>query len=257
MRFRSPFATAVALAATAVAFSAAFRSAEATQIVIDNFQISGSTSNPASGFSAGLSLTTVTSGSFGGLLDRNLGLNAFVFAPSGQGSVSIATGSGVGTIAFSSPGIVTGFPFSLSGEYAYSTNSSTVDWAAGGNNTLRIVTGTVTTSNVGPLTATVYAGDSSTGFEYTLPGFWASNQTYDIPFASFPGVDFSQISSLIVGFSTPPAATEPGSAYSGSIALTNVSVVPEPQGFALMGTAGAAMVCGMIRRRRIMPCKKA
>jgi hypothetical protein len=45
--------------------------------------------------------------------------------------------------------------------------------------------------------------------------------------------------------------TIPGNtAYNNTLTLTSISAVPEPQTLALLGTAGAAIVGGLIRRRR-------
>ena len=238
------------LAALATVVLAAATPAKASPIVIDNFTTAGSVSIAPTTASNPGSDSVTNSGTFGGLIDRTLFVDILQNNTRGLRSASLTIGSGTATATITNDGAGAASQSSYRGAtISYGDFVTTpVDLTAGGNDRLRVVVGSTVPS--GTLFKRYFAAASvGGGFADVFVGEWIANETYEIPFSAFTGVDFSQVTGLIVGMQNE--ATIPGNtAYNNTLTLTSISAVPEPQTLALLGTAGAAIVGGLIRRRR-------
>ena len=237
-----------ALAAMAVVVVPAATPAKATPILIDDFttELGSASTGPSTAVTVSALLTKT--GSFGGFDDLSQGVNASQNITRGSRTATTSRTAGVGTLSVANNGAGSGQSSGVNGAFLWSKSAGSVDLTAGGNNALRIVTGPTV------LTGTVFRTFISmvdVGGSFTInPNAWAANTAYEIPFADFTGVDFSQILSIELGFepTNPPI---PGStSFSQALTLTSVSAVPEPGVLGLIATGGTAVVVGALRRRR-------
>ena len=246
MRIQNSYAAAVAAAVAAVVFSAAFQPVQAAPILIDNFTTESGSATTGPSTSPSVTASLSETGSFGGFDQLNQGVNAPQFVTRGSRTATTSRTAGVGTLSVANNGAGNGVSSGVNGAFLWSKSAGSVDLTAGGNNALRIETGsTVLTGTVFRPFITVNDGNV-TGF--TLYPNLAANTASEIPFADFTGVDFSQTVSIEVGFETPDPI--PGStSFSQGLTLTNVSVVPEPTQLVLVAGVGAAL--GMWRLRKL------
>ena len=238
------------LAALATVVLAAATPAKASPIVIDNFTTAGSVSIAPTTASNPGSDSVTNSGTFGGLIDRTLFVDILQLSSSrGLRSASLTIGSGTATATITNNGAGAGSQSQSRGAIiSYGDFVTPVDLTAGGNDRLRVVVGSTVPS--GTLFKRYFAAASvGGGFADVFVGEWIANETYEIPFSAFTGVDFSQVAGLTVGMKND-VDIPGGTAYNNTLTLTSISAVPEPQTLALLGTAGAAIVGGLIRRRR-------
>lgn len=237
------------LAALATVVLAAATPAKASPIVIDNFTTAGSVSIAPTTASTPGSNSVTNSGTFGGLIDRNLQLDIAQNSSRGLRSASLTIGSGTATATITNDGAGAGNQFQGRGAIiSYGDFVTPVDLTAGGNDRLRVVVGSTVPS--GTLFKRYFEAFSvGGGYAEFYVGEWIANETYEIPFSAFTGVDFSQVAGLTVGMKND-VDIPGGTAYNNTLTLTSISAVPEPQTLALLGTAGAAIVGGLIRRRR-------
>jgi hypothetical protein len=251
MRIRSSFAAAVAAALSAVVFSAA-TPAKATPIVIDNFTTAGSVSIAPTTLSTPGSDSTINSGTFGGLIGRynQVDLQQQGGAQTrGLRSASLTIGSGAATATITNNGAGTGIQTPERGAIiSYGDFITKVDLTAGGNDRLRVLVGSTVPS--GTLFKRYFnASDGDGGFAEVYVGEWVANETYEIPFSAFDGVDFSQLVTLTVGMQNN-VNIPGGTAYNNTLTLTSISAVPEPSTVALTGIGALALGAGAIRRSR-------
>jgi hypothetical protein len=254
MRFKNSYAAAVAAAVSAVVFSAAFQPAEAALITIDNFTQATGT-NSVSGTSTTEFVTDSVSitGPFD-TRDRAIGDN-IDNPPRPFRTYSTSVGSGVGTLSYAISGTTSGQDVYLDGSFVYTNTGGDVDLlalTAGGSPGFFIETGPNTTL---PAIAQSYLsvqseGGAQTGLVY-LPGNWAPNQTYYIPFSSivadFDPINFAAVSFVSVGFLVEPASGTVSS--SGQVEFTLVAV-PEPTHMVSVAGVGAALGAWRLRKLR-------
>ena len=237
------------LAALAAIVLAAATPAQATPIVIDNFTTGSSLSIAPTGGSSPSFAEDTTPGTFGGLIGRTGYVDISQGSTRGVRSGSFTVGSGTGTATITNDGTGTGGQTQFRGVYwSYGDFVTPVDLTVGGNDKLQVVVGpTVPTGTL--FQRYLFANGVDNNFAELFLGEWVAGETYEIPFSSFTGVDFTQIVS--VGLGMVNQNTIPGNtAYNNTLTVTSFSAVPEPQTLALLGTAGAAIVGGLIRRRR-------
>jgi|LakMenEpi03Aug12_release.lakeMendotaPanAssembly.Ray.scaffolds.fasta_scaffold403140_2 hypothetical protein len=230
-----------ALAALASVLLVVATPAMASPIVIDDFS-TGADSDTA--FGTGSAVTANISRPTLGAFDGNaLTAGAFQTTPRGFRTATTTVSGGFGTLAITNDGTGNGsfLAFQSQGNFDYNATSP-ANLTAGGNNLLRIVTGSA-------VPASPFAGYVTVN-GFTLPQTWTTNTTFEIPFASFTGVDFSSVTNLIVGFQNPSVLAG-NTSFSETLTLDSISAVPEPGAIAMMATGGAALVAGFIGRRRI------
>lgn len=244
---RPRFVVGSVAALAAIVFAAA-TPAKATPIVIDNFTTASSLSVGPTSLANPGSAQQTTPGTFGGLSDRTVTVDISQSPSRGSRSGSFTVGSGTGTATITNDGTGTGVQTQPRGVYwNYGDFATPVDLTVGGNDKLQVVVGpTVPTGTL--FQRYFYAFDGVNTGELYL-GEWVAGETYEIPFSSFTDVDFTNI--VAVGLGMVNQNTIPGNtAYNNTLTVTSFSAVPEPQTLALLGTAGAALVGGLIRRRR-------
>jgi hypothetical protein len=247
-----------AMAATASFLLLAAPPAQAAPILIDDFQ----TAQTAAAFTNNTTFVpSVTSGtltgSFGGLTDRAFSVLAVQFAsPQTSKTFSAGVSGGLGNLLVSNSG--TGGNITPLFSLIQWSGSTAQDWTLGGN-TLRIVTGSTSTT-LSPATllpasvrvGTGTSGGTITNFEPDQNFFWPNNGVVEIPFSAFPGADFTQVRTLgiSIGRNQSPSTTVAGTTFSASASFSSISVVPEPHSLAVLGVAGAAVGGGLILRRQ-------
>jgi hypothetical protein len=234
-----------ALAALASVLLVVATPAMASPIVIDDFS-TGADSDTAfgSGSFVGANLSRPTLGAFD---SNSLTAGSFQTVTRGFRTATTTVSGGFGTVAITNDGTGNGSLLANQnqGNFDYGATSP-ANLTAGGNNLLRIVTGSAVPASPFAGYVTVNSGTNS----FSLPQTWTTNTTFEIPFASFTGVDFSSVTGLTVGFQNPSALAG-NTSFSETLTLGSISAVPEPGAIAMMATGGAALVAGFIGRRRI------
>ncbi len=258
MRLQSFFATAVAAAVAAVVFVSATQPVEAALVTIDNFTLGSGTETVTNSTDALGSATIVYEP-----LTTSLGVRQMevVFYRETESyppiTSSVSVGAGVGTMSVQSTGtsaaLMNGYAF-----LAYLPQSSpTADllaMTAGDAQVFKIVTGSACFSNVSPSLLPAFVDVSSlgagTGFgRVDLPSFWAPNTTYFIPFSAFPGVDFTLVQQVSVGFGNSGAFLLDTTPLNATAEFTLVAV-PEPSQMVFVAGIGATLGAWRLRKLR-------
>ena len=163
-------------------------------------------------------------------------------AVAGTGVLSLTNSSplGTGTTASGAASIYMG--------YFNNASPFTVDLTGQQYAGFWIETGTTVNTGSGFKGYVSVVDGNNVEFTYTLPSMWPSNQAIGIPFTSFPGVDFTQVSQLYVGIKN--TTTLPGNTpYNGTANFTAISV-PEPTQMVSVAAVGAMYGAWRLRKLR-------
>ena len=261
MRSYNSFAAAIAAAVATFLFSAGMQPIEASSIVLDDFTLLGGGTASGSGTAATVLKSDLQSGSFGGFEDRESTASYAQNTPRGTRTVEASSGSGLGTLRLINSGsgsgtTSAGFAYAY---FGYLSGTLNVNLMGSGNTGFRIETGATSTNSpagafTGYVRVSTYGTNGPQSAEFLLPGMWAANAVTEILFSQLtadnPQLDLTDTTEVYVGFkNTAPLAGS--TAYNGTATFTKISVVPEPQSLAILGSGWAAIAAGLIRRRRI------
>lgn len=259
MRIQNSFAAAVAAAVSAVVFSAAFEPVEASIIVIDDFTQVQTDTGSGSGASVAINNDLVLgTPSFGGFDQRSFLGSYPQSTPRGFRTVSASSSGGQGTLLLSNNGVGSGTTSVAQGsfgpayavmDYYNNVDPFTVDLTGQQYEGFWIETLSTSATPTGSFKGFVDVYDVNAGyFRYTLPSMWPSNTVTKIPFTSFPGIDFTQVTQLTFGITnTTPLL---GSTAYNATANFDVIAVPEPTQMVSVAAVGAAYGAWRLRKLR-------
>ena len=261
MCFRSSFATLVAVAGAALMFSVALPTANGSILVIDQFTQSGT----AASF-GGSTVNTVTgsitvSGTFG-VFDRR-GQEVLYAQAASRGfrvADAISTGTGSGALRLINTGLGNGLtiPGDANSYFTYfSGDGSSKDLTGQQSTGFRVETLVTFASPPGSFVGymQVTTGGFANSAEVLFPSMWDANTGIEIPFSSFPGLDFTQVDVVTIGIKNP--ATLAGSmTYNAFAEFASISVVPEPSQLVLVASVGATLGAWRLRKLRRVKSEK-
>jgi len=241
-RFHMAFPFTVA-AIVAIVFAAA-TPAKAASILIDNFTtgIGTVSQNNSIAFSP-------RTGYSGGFPASIAGVSVTATTDPVGSTNTLSISGGVATLTSSRTGSPSNIAVPVGGLFGLVRyQNGPVDLTSGGSNNFIEVTVGSTVPTLPGVDRYFRAQDSDTIVELFL-GPWVANEVYYIPFSSFPGIDFTAITQLDVGFENT-VEISPSTSFTETLTLTSVSSVPEPSTVALAGIGALALGAGAIRRSR-------
>jgi len=260
MRIQNSFAAAAAAAVAAVVFSAAFQPAEASIIVIDDFTQVQTDTGSGSGASVAINNDLVLgTPSFGGFDQRSFYGSYQQATTRGFRTVSASSSGGQGTLLLSNDGVGSGTtsaaqtfnfgPAYVVMDYVNNVAPFTVNLTGQQYEGFWIETLSTSATPTGSFKGFVDVTEGADEIvRYTLPSMWPSNTAIGIPFTSFPGIDFTQVTGVTFGIiNTTPL---PGNTAYNATANFKAISVPEPTQMVSVAAVGATYGAWRLRKLR-------
>lgn len=203
------------------------------------------------------------SGTFG-VFDRRLQEALYDQGPSRgfRTADAISTGTGSGVLRLINAGLGTGLTLpgdAFSCFRYFSDDGSSKDLTGQQSTGFRVETLATLASPAGSFVGYMEVITGGTANSQTagvlFSSMWDANTGIDIPFSSFPGLDFTQVDVVTIGIKNP--GTLAGSLpYTADANFASISVVPEPSQLVLVASVAATLGAWRLRKLRRVKSEK-